>query len=599
MWHERAAGCNAFTKCTFPLINITSYPLYTTTEITDAATGKKHAFASLTPDTNPANLAVYNDFARAIAGICVPNFAKREWSIYINTARKWNDYSRKTDAANVIHRELKNHPDGQPAMDFIEWMMNDASMWDVSGGDGFWPMGDHVFMKNGVIMKNTYRNDGINIPINEPFTDDEKTMLSDVINDIIRINLCNKRGNKNFDELWDIIHDTANDDEYEFRYVIHNIAMNYMRPGFNIRTNLALCGQPGGMGKNYLENLMVRMIGQSLCTSPSNPTGPYNEWADNHTFIVLNELQNQSNNDEFNQKIKTTTIENTIAITQKYRDQRMVSNMANYWLFSNSLTPYKTDSTDRRTIFIRTFNDESTSITDGRKRAADDITSKYDDDDVAHALAKLCHYMEIDTDVLKYRQTELAKKVIANSFSLIEQFLKSENLADYISTDASKKSDKNQYIKINDLFNGYNAWAKSLGYEQITKPHFKSEFSAHPDWFKFSNKKWWVLDGFIDARDGCPVDVDPDEHDDDERDDAPIPPAPVYNATVDDLIDAANPRTEPTATPPQHDISGHVPFLTGHELVHDVARNHTYATAKNTGASHRMARVIARENGGV
>jgi len=544
--HERKAGCNGFTSDPQTDMVITEWYDTQSQQIKQADGTIKHV-AKQVLVTDPATLDIYTEFGKEVASICTIDTAKDDFHVWNAQSQTHQHIKKRDHAVGIVHRELtkKLGEDNTPTKDFIDKLLNRPAYFGQSGGEGFWPFGPPTFIQNGLVMRNTFRDAGVKPDMSTPLTDAEKHILTDLLNGIIRINLCNLRGHKTFDELFAIIHDTTNDAEFSFRYVVHNIAVNYMMPGYNIPTNLALCGQPGNIGKNLLVGIVQRMLGDTLVGEPHDPTSKFNEWLANKTFIFWNEIEGHSNDSTLNSLIKKCTVDQWVPIQQKNKDQRMIRNMANHWLLSNSLFPYKIDATERRTIFIRTFHDPIDAYEKDRQRFADKVAS-YNDTDMARALAKFCHYIDLDMDVLRYRETELTRLVHTSSGSPFEQFMTTESLKGLVTPD-KKPSGRIYYaVRLSDLVSDYAVWAKTYGYPALTASKMKAEMAAHSKWFRAANGRFYLEAGLLKARGGMPFLMDasewtpPSTDDDIEASEASATIEPVQESTATTSMSAGN-----------------------------------------------------------
>lgn len=515
-FNKRKAGCTAFRASPHKHIeSATWYSYETTGETTPVGKNKSKLNIKKTVITDPAVIQVCRDMAKAIASIYIRDTKTLTCYIWIDGMKKWQAFRSLDDAETILIREIRDNPpegfnpaDGDEAIpqDFISDTMRRADLFGIHGGEGFLPFGEVMYEDAGFVRRNTFRDDGVKPDLSGPLTPDETHILEQFLGGVIRINLCNMRGHKTLPELLHIIHDRQNDSEFLFRYVMHNIAVNYMRPGFNIQTNLAFCGEPGGVGKGYLEDVMGDMLG-SQAGSPKDPLSRFNDWLLGKTFIVLNEVEGQFDNKKFNNMIKKRTIETRVPVEEKGIPEYTIPNMANYWLMSNSLFPYEMDSTDRRTIFIRTFNDPDGEIQDARVRFMGDFAARFPRQNVARALAKLCHMIDLDFEVLRYRQTDLARFILRAGAHPFIKFMRSANLTTCIGHDTSKNK---FYLRVRDLKEQYSQWRDAHGHSRSTM-NLDNEFEKHTQLFQKRHDRFFVnMPNLLAEREGCPYDQDRD-----------------------------------------------------------------------------------------
>lgn len=508
----REAGCSEISTNRHEVVKTAKWFITVDVEV-ENADGTKKIKTQKQQVTDPATKSALDTFARSILDICTYDPKNGHYHVFrtLNGANKWSECSKVHDALAYVHQELSQRPHC-PTKEFIADVLRKTELFPFCGGDDMAPFAGPTFIRDGIMYRNTFRDSGV--PFDPtPITNDEKEILTGLMGGIIRTNLCNLRGQKTFDELVSIIHDKTNDAEFSFRYLMHNIAVNYMRPGFNIRTNLALVGQPGGMGKNYLAEIVKRMLGTDLVTSPSDPTSKFNDWMVGASLVVWNEIEDCTYDKTFNTMVKKITVDSTVSINKKQATQRTIPNMTNHWFFSNQLTPYKLDATDRRTIFIRTFNGDFAE-NDDRKEFADNFSSTHNDTDVARVFAKFLHTVELDFAVLKYRQTEVAKDAIEQSASLFEEFIREESLAGLYHTDPTRDTKARPYItvRVNDMLDAYRAWCSSNGLKTPRRSDVTAGLKAMSACFTKSNDRWFIEPGLSKFRNGVPLNTSLDAH---------------------------------------------------------------------------------------
>jgi len=515
-FNERKSGFTKYTQPAFSNMKLDVWHKVVVKEVADPETGaiskiKETVTIDRSTDEGTKTLDQYEAWGRQIQTITSIDTGTRQTFVWVEKVNIHQTFRRTEDAVGVIARELSlTHGDDAAPVWFIERILNRVELFSYCSSDGFWPFGAPIYsVPNRGNVRNSYIGDSIAVDLTTPLTDREKTILEDFVGGIIRTNLCNLRGKRTFDDLMHIIHDRGNEAERDFRYVMHNIATNYMRPGTNIPTNLAICDTLHGMGKGYLADIVGLMIGMDLVAIPKNPLSDFNNWQHKRTLAILNEVQGQHMNDRFNTFIKSSTIDTYVPLEAKYGDQKIVPNMTNYWLFSNSLHPYKTDSTDRRTIFIRAFHSSSVAYTAARKAYPIELGLKYEDDhEVARALAKMCHMIDLDKDVLRYYRTALAEDILEASGTGFESFMMNEDLSGTYAVEI-KPSGTNVYrVRARDLMNAYNNWADSLGRARMSQAEIKAAMQKATTWFRENEKarQFFInVDNLIAARKGIPL----------------------------------------------------------------------------------------------
>ena len=255
------------------------------------------------------------------------------------------------------------------------------------------------------------------------------------------------------------------------------------------------------------------MLGTDVVTAPADPTSKFNDWMVGASLVVWNEIEDCTYDKTFNTMVKKLTVDSTVSINKKQATQRTIPNMTNHWFFSNQLTPYKLDATDRRTIFIRTFNG-GFAENDARKVVVDNFSTAHTDTDVARVFAKFLHTVDLDFAVLKYRQTEVAKDAIEQSGSFFDEFIREESLAAYFHVDATRDTKTRKYItvKVNELLDAYRSWCSVNGLQTPRRSDVSAGLKAMSACFTKSNDRWFVEPDLLKFRNGVPFNTSLDAH---------------------------------------------------------------------------------------
>ncbi|OUJ15027.1 primase-helicase family protein [Acetobacter sp. DsW_063] len=461
--------------------------------------------------TDPVELELFEEATRNVLKVAIPETERDGVTVWRADSHTWSYFKKPAAAAKVIVHDLNDELIDE---DFVTWVFAQSQFHETCAGDGYFPMGPQSFMEDGKLFRNTWRDTGIKIADDDqPWKQDEQDTIAEFINKIIRINLANKRGEKTFDELMDILHDEKNEQEFEFRFIMHQIAQNYMRPGSNLKTNMALVGRPGGMGKNLLENYMRRLLGETNVAKPQNIEGKFNSWSVGSSLVVLNEVLDRTGG--LNELIKKVSIDEYVSFEQKGVDQKTARNLSNYWIFSNLLSPYKTDDTERRTVFIRTFNDPLIGLADTQRTNTVKYTRDIDDENMCRLLAKFIHYMWIDEELINtWHRTEVSDQLTNDAKSLIHDFLAEEKLSDLLTEKFVRGSFYRYNIKKTQFFEQYQSWCERNGHEKPNARQIKSEMYEASSFFGFASDRIWLKhENVLEIRNDMRLDEDTETHD--------------------------------------------------------------------------------------
>lgn len=462
-------------------------------------------------ENDPDMVDEYQNQTKALLSSYVFDKSDSQHYVFNKKHQTWQSISSQKNAAATLLTEIRTNPpagynpnNGEPEISnyMVEYVTEHPELQGAFGGECQMPFAGHMFFRDGRIYLNSWRDQSLVVDLTVPLTPDEESIVTSMLN-IIRINLANLRGEKTFQELADIINDSSNHTEFQFRYIVQNMAVCYMRPGYNIRTNLALCGQPGGVGKNYCASLMETMLGRNLCHHTKEFTSQHNGWIYGKTFVLLDEIENADKNPLFNTFVKRNTVESTVTVREMRKDEVTVQNHITYWLFSNSLFPYKTDATDRRTIFIRTLHDSDSDFEQSRIAVMRNFAEKHSISDVARAIAKFFHMINLDIAVVDtYRKTDLSRYIQDQSKNSLEKFFMLSDLSCCIKQELGRS----RWMLSRDWKSYYLKFCESHELKQI--PNATSELVVF-SWRYKSGKNFYVdIEVLEKYRNGWPYDTE-------------------------------------------------------------------------------------------
>ncbi len=112
-----------------------------------------------------------------------------------------------------------------------------------------------------------------------------------------------------------------------------------------------------GTGKGLLfEHIIQKVFYNNQTTVISNDelNNVFNEFIENRSFIVANEVQDYTNKKSVYEKLKQWISDTTILLNVKHQNMRNIENKANFLIYSNNENPIPLTATDRRYSVINT-----------------------------------------------------------------------------------------------------------------------------------------------------------------------------------------------------------------------------------------------------
>jgi hypothetical protein len=120
--------------------------------------------------------------------------------------------------------------------------------------------------------------------------------------------------------------------------LLHFIAHIVQRPGRKIRWVYAIQSAEG-VGKTLLSDMVGKAIGPrnvKVVNPNAMMSGPWNDWAGNCQFLVLEELRVQGKNrSDVMNRLKDLVTNNELTMVEKYKSVRLIPNVVNCIAFSN------------------------------------------------------------------------------------------------------------------------------------------------------------------------------------------------------------------------------------------------------------------------
>lgn len=139
------------------------------------------------------------------------------------------------------------------------------------------------------------------------------------------------------------------------RHLLDFMAFQVQAPGRKIRW-AALIQSAEGAGKTFLAEVMKAVLGAQhvkILDGNSIKSG-WNEWCVGHQFIVIEEVKvSGTNKYEVMNNLKPLITNPTVAVSERFRNNREVVNISNYMIFSNHHDALALTPSDRRYFVIK------------------------------------------------------------------------------------------------------------------------------------------------------------------------------------------------------------------------------------------------------
>lgn len=144
--------------------------------------------------------------------------------------------------------------------------------------------------------------------------------------------------------------------EPEYRRVILDfMAFIVQNPGTKIRWAILLQGAEG-CGKTYLAEAMSAVLGAGHVKPVDSEAvkSQWNDWAYGNQLVAVEEIRIAGQNrHEIMNRLKPLITNDTICISQRFRDARNVANKSNYMLFTNHHDALALNDTSRRYFVVK------------------------------------------------------------------------------------------------------------------------------------------------------------------------------------------------------------------------------------------------------
>jgi len=114
-----------------------------------------------------------------------------------------------------------------------------------------------------------------------------------------------------------------------------------------------------GTGKGLLYDYIISKVfykNQTTIISNDELNNSFNEFLENKSFIIANEVQDYTNKKSVYEKLKQWITDTTILLNVKHVNMRNITNYANFLIYSNNDNPIPITATDRRYSVINTID---------------------------------------------------------------------------------------------------------------------------------------------------------------------------------------------------------------------------------------------------
>jgi hypothetical protein len=116
-----------------------------------------------------------------------------------------------------------------------------------------------------------------------------------------------------------------------------------------------------GTGKGLLYDFIICKVfytNQTTVISNDELNNSFNEFLENKSFIIANEVQDYTNKKSVYEKLKQWITDKTILLNSKHINMRNITNTANFLIYSNNDYPIPISATDRRYSVINTIDEK-------------------------------------------------------------------------------------------------------------------------------------------------------------------------------------------------------------------------------------------------
>ena len=201
-----------------------------------------------------------------------------------------------------------------------------------------------------------------------------------------------------------------------------------------------------GTGKGLLYDYIITKVfynNQTTVISNDELNNNFNEFLENKSFIIANEVQDYTNKKSVYEKLKQWITDKTILLNVKHINMRNITNYSNFLIYSNNDNPIPITITDRRYSVINTSDTPLNILcekklkvniieyVEGLKKESENFLyelSKYDFNEIESKKIlknkereKIVFNTEEKTKILKRKLMELDKQFLYETF--IEEYL--------------------------------------------------------------------------------------------------------------------------------------------------------------------------------
>ena len=423
--------------------------------------------------------------------------------IYANLLKNIVEFIGKEDMKTRYGNLFFNKEDSDKPAQFIQYWIIDPKRRDVLSVDEIPYSG--VFTEDRIFYDNKCMNTftGFDKRIANEITDEQRT-----------------DGDKWFTEKYmDTLIRLCEGNQDYAQWLLCFFAQIVQHPEDRKDRAVIIVGEQGN-GKNTILEALKQVIGEDHYSTQSDPTKYFSEHAIEHAHKLLCNFDESSckNADKFAEQLKTFVTTQTVEINEKFVKQYKLRNYARMIATSNKTTALPVDfrSGDRRFVMFaaRDF------MVDGVAYEANTPEHSAYFNEFYRVMNSnwfpryfYDKLMSVDLSVWDYNEkfdTELKNDMIYNCKNSVELFLDDYDLSDIIekSADVSAARLNNlgltcdgfaTRIDANDLFDAYQLYCETDGYDVVTKRMFNRCIKENRKFKRFflkylkSNSKYYYI----------------------------------------------------------------------------------------------------------
>lgn len=209
----------------------------------------------------------------------------------------------------------------------------------------------------------------------------------------------------------------------DFRFVMNWLAALVQRPGYNITSNLWLCGTREGVGKGTLVKIMKEILGASSVgkLNISEVERGWNDHLQGKQLVEIDEFEEKGKmtKKDWNTWIKANTCEPVLSIAKRNSSSYTVINVSNFIITTNEEEPLWLGKSDRRNQFVRTWDSPKAVAMASALRGAVDI----DPIRWAKGLAYILERVTVDWKFIsKAHINDFKQEIIDSSLNIVEEW---------------------------------------------------------------------------------------------------------------------------------------------------------------------------------